>query len=368
MSYFNLPAASGNDDTAIINQALASNSYVIGQPGQEYKISDPLVIESDSVLDMTGCTITLLPNSNCHMVENYAVRNSGRDRNVTVIGGVWNRGNNGGSYNDTHSLFFRRVDDVTVRDMKIYSTNGKYAIAIGDAERIRVRDITFDTASDGVHITGPANMVDIRSLMGRTRDDMVSLTGRDYTHYDDVHGDITNVVIDSVIGDESLCLVKIVSGTDCMVQSVSASHLYGTTTIRPLAIMADQTGRTVANGIVVTDMDVQCIDAGWSLIWIRDVTSTDITIRDVRLRNAMTNNPIILIDKQADLGSVIIDGFVNMSPTQSDIVGVYGGSQIGSIRANRIRTLPTYNGQVIKIAPAPVVVTSSGTSDVSKTL
>src|SRR4051812_43475978 len=67
-----LPASNGTDDTTWLNTALASGGRFRGTPGQTYLQSGPLVIPSDTELDMTGCTIRLLSGSSCNNLINQA--------------------------------------------------------------------------------------------------------------------------------------------------------------------------------------------------------------------------------------------------------------------------------------------------------
>ena len=365
-----LPASTGVDDTSVINAALAAGRLVTGLAGETYLISAPLVVGSGTTLDMTACTVTLLPGSNCHMVENVAVAGAGRDHDITIVGGTWVRGANAGVGNDRHSLFFRRADRLNVRDLRVTSTGGKYSVAAGDVTEVRVHDISLTTASDGVHITGPARAVDIRGISGTTGDDMVALTARDWAAYDDVHGDIDDVIIDGVYAAGSAAAVKIISGTDTAVSAVSVSHVYGTTTIRPIAIIDDTTGPTVADGIVISDLDVQCTNPTYSLIWLRGVASTDITIRDVRVRRPLVNawTPMVLVDRTTNIGSLTIDGWL-LSPdavTTSPIVGVFGTAHVGVLRLSRVRTpaAMAWPGPPIKVGGSGTV-TSSSAADVA---
>jgi hypothetical protein len=73
-------ASTGTDDTTALNAALASagGKVLRGKPGENYLISAPLVIKSGTVLDMTGCTVTLKASSNCNMVQNFAAANPQR--------------------------------------------------------------------------------------------------------------------------------------------------------------------------------------------------------------------------------------------------------------------------------------------------
>jgi hypothetical protein len=69
--------SNGTDDTATINAALTAartngKGYVQGKRGENYRIPGELIIGSDTVLDLSGCTLTK-PNGNTNrMIRNYA--------------------------------------------------------------------------------------------------------------------------------------------------------------------------------------------------------------------------------------------------------------------------------------------------------
>jgi hypothetical protein len=58
-----LPAPSGSDDLAAINAVLAAGGFVRGRPDQTYLISGPLVVPSNTRLDMKRCTVQFVNTS-----------------------------------------------------------------------------------------------------------------------------------------------------------------------------------------------------------------------------------------------------------------------------------------------------------------
>jgi hypothetical protein len=193
-----LPAANGSDDTTAIQAVLTAHAgkVIRGQSGESYIISAPLVISSGTTLDMTGCTITLAASSNCNMLRNTSYSTGTRDTDITIIGGTWDRGTVGGTGNNKHSLFLRRLDRVRVIGVRYLSTSGgKYGIALGDVTSSSVRDCSFSCSSDAVHITGPASNIVVERCSGTSGDDFVGMTTTDFADYDDVHGSITGVTI-----------------------------------------------------------------------------------------------------------------------------------------------------------------------------
>lgn len=71
-----LPPSNGTDDTAWLNDRLAgATGYLRGKPGETYRISAPLVIKSDTILDMNGCEILAVGAFASQMLVNYATLN-----------------------------------------------------------------------------------------------------------------------------------------------------------------------------------------------------------------------------------------------------------------------------------------------------
>jgi hypothetical protein len=315
-------------------------------------VTSPIVAVSGQALDMTGCTITPAPGYAGNLLRNEHAIGSGRDHDITIIGGTWARGSAAGAGNDRHNLFLRHVDRITVRDARITSTGGKYAIALGDVTEATVRNISFDTASDGVHVTGPANGVDIRNLQGTTDDDMAGFTPRDYSWYDDTHGDIRNVSVDGVYPDGSLAAVKVAGGTGGITEGLSVRNVFGTTRIHPISIQQDQSGPTVANGLSFSDIDVRWADAGYNPIWLRNITSTDITFQNIRLRSAPSYGAFALIDGTSDIRVLTFDGVYIAPATAAPLVGVYGQAQVGVLELARING-PAWTGAAVRL-PAKV--------------
>lgn len=251
-----IDAAGAADSTTAINALLSANPGKVarGVPGASYLISAPLVLKSGTTLDMTGCTVTLAAGSNCNMLQNtQVVANNGRDSQIRVVGGLWDRGANTGTGTGNHSIVFRRLDGVSVIGARFASTAGKYAVNFGDVTDYLAADLSFNVASDGVHVQGPAARGTIRNLYGTCGDDMVGVTAVDYTAYADVSGNISDLRIDSIHGNNvGTLMVKVVGGTGTTVRRVSISNIFGTCLNYPVSITDDTTGATDVSEITVS--------------------------------------------------------------------------------------------------------------------
>lgn len=153
--------ATATTPTAKINEWLAAQSPLkVKRLVGEVVLTAPLVVQSDTYLDLTGTTIRHgngIPGMN--MIQNAAVTATAkRDKNITVIGGLWDRGTNGGSGTNLHSARFRRVDGLRIAFQTWKTAAGKYCVNVGDLTDFEIDHLEFlSTFSDGVHIQGPAS-------------------------------------------------------------------------------------------------------------------------------------------------------------------------------------------------------------------
>ncbi|GIJ80071.1 hypothetical protein SAMN05443287_110170 [Micromonospora phaseoli] len=211
-----LPEPSGGDDTAALNAALwaGAGGLVHGPKGARYQVSAPLVVHRGTTLIMSDCAVTLAAGSGCNLLTNAAVTDSGRDANITVIGGSWVRAAGvGGSGPDLHTLCFRRVDHLVLQGLTVKTSGDKYAISLGDVTDATVTRIQFEVQSDGVHIQGPAARTRVSAIRGVTGDDTVAITPRDWQSYDDVSGPVTDTLIEDIDVVSAAALVKVLGGS-----------------------------------------------------------------------------------------------------------------------------------------------------------
>ena len=316
------------DDTSAINAALAAaraagGGLVQGLPGSTYLISAPLVIGSDTVLDMAGCRVVLDPAvTQANLLTNYAVATAqrtvtdgaidvdtailvstsaawtsadigrtvvipgagfelhgadetpicatilsvsgdeatlddvagttvtgvtvpiyDRDRNILVRGGIWDAGSNEGGGDDTgrHMLMFRRVDDLTVRRPADRGHRRQIRAHPGDVVRCTITGVSFDVASDGVHVHGPAHGVTIRGITGAMGDDSVAVGADDIPQYQDVAGPITDVIVEDVDVVSEINLVKIYTRVGIDLANITIRNIRGRS-------LGEYTGVTLVDG------------------------------------------------------------------------------------------------------------------------
>lgn len=180
-------------------------------------LTAPLILPSGTYLDASSATITSGFVGNMLRNENAAGGGT-RDKNITIIGGTWQRNAGGpasagvdGDANGAHSIYLRHVDRLTIRGLAVGSTGGKYMVAVGDVTNFHISEITGTTlSSDTVHITGPASNGVVELITVTTGgDDVVAITTTDYAAYSDTHGDVTDVTIRNIKGGNTTRVVLI---------------------------------------------------------------------------------------------------------------------------------------------------------------
>ncbi|WP_062516499.1 hypothetical protein [Demequina gelatinilytica] len=248
--------------TATINAWLATASALgVKRMVGAATISAPLTVVSDTRLDALGAHITAGFDGNILRNEHYA--SGDRDTNITIIGGTWDRAARGGSNNDAHSIFIRRVDGIHIEQVTYLSEAGKYGIALGDISDYTLRDIRSTCASDTIHITGPAydGVIDgVRNSGGG--DDVVAFTTTDYTAYDDVHGPIAGVSVRNVSGTTSTRIVLIGGTASGVADGYDISGIVVEDVVQHGTGHSVWTGSTAADAAQIVDLTVRRASGG----------------------------------------------------------------------------------------------------------
>lgn len=169
-----------------------------------------------TIASVTNSTTAVLNAPAFATVASATLTIHARDTNITIVGGTWQRnagGPTGGTVNGwanaAHSIMVRRVDKLTIRNLSIGSTGGKYFISLGDVTDFHISDITASSvASDTVHMTGPCSDGVVERVRVRSGgDDVVAFTTTDYVSYDDVHGDFKGVTVRDITANNATRVV-----------------------------------------------------------------------------------------------------------------------------------------------------------------
>lgn len=272
-----------------------------------------------------------------------------RDTNIRISGGTWDRGANGsGTFNNLNSLFFRHVDRLTFADVRVTSTAAKFAFGIGDATDVVAERLSFSTSSDGIHFTGPASKITVRDVRGATGDDSVAFTARDWTGFDDVVGDISDVLVDGVFSTSSTGLVKLLGGTSTTLRRITLRNIAGVTgSNAAIALVEDTTGVTDAGGVLI-DGVTSSAPAG-PVVVLRPTAGRDVVVRNVRVPTGHVANVVELYAWE----SVIVDGVVAAPATQKIV-------NIGTYTVGRLTISNVVRNSNAGLAEGEVVYLSAG--------
>lgn len=207
----------------------------------------------------------------------------GRDENISIRGGKWMRNIGGASSgtamgwgNAAHSLFFRRVDGISLSQLYFTSTGGKYAVSFGDCTAVRVTDHRVASYSDAMHFTGPCSDVVVRQVSGASGDDTVPFTTTDYAAYNDCHGDFRDISISDVHAAPATRLVLLATSASEAVDGHSIDRA---------------TVERVSGGGIYTEVLAEDSDSRIDNLTIRDSEGA-VTLRHVLHGNVVIENHV----------------------------------------------------------------------------
>lgn len=239
-----------------------------------------------------------------------------RDRNIKVIGGVWDRQDNGGgTSSNSQCMVLRFVDGFTLSDLTLLSTsaNGLYAILASAVSAGIIERITYglNPASqkwtgtvgyqrDGVHIDGPATNLIIRDMFGSPGDDMVALTPMDWQAIgEDSAGDITDVTIENIhpVGAGANA-VKVLGAPTLTVRRIRIRNIYGSCSgVGGAVWIGNDSRQTQTTGGTIDGVSVENLSTrpanGSPLVLLNGTGMKSISLRDLHYDNTSGTVPII---------------------------------------------------------------------------
>ena len=351
-----------HDDTAELQALLDKRGIVtIDIPG-DYLVSKTLIIHSNTRFVLSpGAHIIAAPMSRCALIENEFFCGGGRDKNIEIIGGIWD-GNCDKMGLDSYyeakhredepyspKLFkgklirFAHADHLSLEKMTVKDPVS-YGIQIADSVGFVTRDLYFDYnchfgTTDGVHINGPAKNGVIENLYGTTNDDMVSLTTIDETHAEVTVGDITDISIRNVSATKGFSGIRLLSAGGYAIKRIHINGVYGE--YRHNAVLISHHNTRPNTPIWFDDIMLEHIHSSKSpdllgndcfkmwddkapytdpVIWIEDgIKMGNCIIRDVSRteRSKITQAYLIQIDKNAKIDRLVIENV-----TQKNLEGV----------------------------------------------
>jgi polygalacturonase len=213
----------GTDDTAAL-QAVLDKAPVLGRlhlvlDGAAL-ISKSLKIHSNTTIECPdkSCGVFLSSGSDCCTVQNASLDfKTIRDRNITLLGGVYNNNSPGQIHHsgdhpevdfETTWIFgirFYGVENLILRDVTI-ANQRTFALAAANWKNVYMENIHVDRRErpdsenqDGLHFWGPGRFLTLRNIRGNSGDDFIALAPDEH----DKVSSIEDVLIDGVHLEEA---------------------------------------------------------------------------------------------------------------------------------------------------------------------
>lgn len=350
-----------HDDTQALQELLDKCGIVTIESPGTYLVSKTLKIHSNTRFILSpGAHIIAAPMSRCALIENEFFAGGRRDKNIEIIGGIWDGNCDAMGLDAVHeakhredepynpSLFkgklirFAHIDNISLEKMTVKDPVS-YGIQIADAVGFVTRDLYFDYnyhfgTTDGVHINGPAYNGVIENLHGTTNDDMVSLTTIDESHAEVTMGEIANVYIHNISAFNGYSGIRLLSAGNFDMKCIHINGVYGD--YRHNAVLISQHNTRPNTRTWFDDITVEHVHASKSdkllekdcftmweceaptapIIWIeKGISMGNCIIRDVSRneRSKTTKAYLIQIDKDA-----VVDRLVIENVTQKNAEGV----------------------------------------------
>ena len=256
-----------------------------------------------------------------------------RDSNIILIGGTFNRGGNGGTGVAAHSLVFRRVDDLLIRNVTVTSSGGKYAINLGDCNRFTVDSPTFNTSSDGVHMNGPCSAGLVQNVKGKTGDDAVAMTATDYGVYTDVAGPITDIIVRNTIADTgNTVATKLTSGPGTYLDRILIDGVHQLNASGIAVGFADDTGALDARRISVKNL------IGSLTTNVTSGTIQSLDVENIRRDHGASNSSLLSIT--CAVQDMVVRGARGVAPagaTGNHLLTINGTGNIARLTLRDVR-------------------------------
>jgi len=218
----------GTDDTAAL-QAILDQAPRLGRlhlvlDGAAL-ISKPLKIHSNTTLECPdkSCGLFLADGSDCCILRNANFDlETIRDRNITILGGVFNHNSPGqahhiegkkwdvpnpdwAAFNGVFGMEFYGVEHFLMRDVTI-ANQRTFAMLMATWKHVTMENIHIDRRErpigqnqDGLHFFGPGRFLTIRNIRGNSGDDFIALAPDEH----DYKSSIEDVLIQGVHFDEA---------------------------------------------------------------------------------------------------------------------------------------------------------------------
>lgn len=311
-----------NSASNILNSATAN--FTSGDVGRTVVVADAGPVATGTYNPLVAEIVTR--NSSTQVVLSIAAQNTVtgktcsihvRDHNITVSGGTWYRESNEGVAGlALHTLVFRHVDILRVRDLSLTTVLGKYALNPGDVTDFVHENISLNTGSDGINVNGPAKFGRIGALSGVTGDDTVSIMAAHEDPLNDVSGNISEIVVEGITTDcpdASPC--KVLGGTGYTVKQITIRDIAGSAAGgvwigNDWGMSTPRMQSGTVDGIVVDGVSMRMAGSNTSLVFVNAAAAGHVTLRNLHADMAGRGGAgmVVHVSDVTNIASLLIDG------------------------------------------------------------
>lgn len=304
------------------------------------------LLNGQTLILSRGVTLKLASGSDCYMLRNSDPATG--NENIEVIGGTWDQDWTNQTQNVStapywfaHSIWFDNVQNFKFRSMDCLNAR-KFVFWFTSCTDFTVKDIYFDTPSDGVHIGGGCSKGLVSNLQGFNGDNVVGIVTNEGTYFSGLttsySGDITDVVIENIFGTVTSEPVRLTgkapdSITDIVIRNITGSLKAEANSV--VRIIDDSVGGLtgcVMKRILVDGIDMSGGAGGGYSVIIGGDTTEQCTVRNVTMRDMGG----VSIGGSSALDHVLIDGVFNMQDANADAVAVTASAEPQAVSVRNV--------------------------------
>ncbi|MDR1734051.1 MAG: hypothetical protein LBR73_04125 [Oscillospiraceae bacterium] len=240
------------DDSPAVQAALDAGASVVSVPEGIYRLVAGLKIGSDTVLQCGDGVHFVFDGDTPRTAADFMLSNkdmAGGNRNITIIGGSWDRQNTAPGTQRSKDLFdtesysgntmrFVNVQGLRIEDVGILNAQS-HGIAFSDVDGFSIRRISFSSRQetpnqDGIHFGGNVKngLVEFISASGKqTNDDLIALNADDCNWRNENNGlscgDIENVVIQHIHAEDCWSFIRMATCKHSAIRNISIRDVTG---------------------------------------------------------------------------------------------------------------------------------------------
>jgi len=199
----------------------------------------------------------------------------------------------------------RRINNLKINGSNFKSwgntAGGNYAISVADCNIVNIQDINFSTYSDGIHLTGCNKSVNISNISGRTGDDFIGITTRDWPNSSkdslgEIYGTLKGLNVSNIYGASLTGILRLEGAYGTILQDIDIEQVNCDTFSGGVILSDDQMfGNATIKNISFKNIQGYIVPTGrtpnlfsFSAYYVENVIIRDCKFSDSLLSSAQT--------------------------------------------------------------------------------